>query len=223
MVAESENGPVALPVTLACTPPLLETATLAVAEDPTATFPKSMAEGVTVMLTGSWPCPLTAKVKVVVTGDALPALVSVKVTVPDCGPTEVGAKVALKDCVPPAFTLNDAGLTANKPLLLDTVPVNASVEPLVKATDWGAEVVPVDTLPKFSEAGLRDKLSAMPVPVTATVRVRGQDGFWGSVAVMLIVPRASPAAAGANEIWTLPEGETGDTVKAPELLVAENW
>jgi hypothetical protein len=130
--------------------------------------------------------------------------------------------VALKDCVPPAFTLNDAGLTANKPLLLDTVPVNASVEPLVKVTDWGAEVVPVDTLPKFSEAGLRDKFSAMPVPVTATVRVRGQDGFWGSVAVMLIVPRAAPAAAGANEICMLPE-ETGETVKTPELLVAENW
>ncbi len=157
------------------------------------------------------------------TGDALPVLVSVKVTVPDWGPTEVGAKVALKDCVPPAFTLNDAGLTANRPLLLDTVPVKASVEPLVKVTDWGAEVVPVDTLPKFSELGLSDKFSEMPAPVTAMVRVRGQDEFCGSVAVMLMVPRAAPAAAGANEICTLPEGETGETLKTPELLVAENW
>jgi hypothetical protein len=156
---------------------------------PTATLPNGTLVGLIVSCgCVCVPLPLRA----IVSGD--PGALLVIEILPVAAPVVVGANLAVNVVLCPALSV-----VAASPLMLYPVPVadppeiaTLVVPPFVSVMDAVA-LLPTSKGPKFTLDGLALRLACVPVPLNAIVIV----GFV-ALLVIVIVPEALPAAAGAN-------------------------
>jgi hypothetical protein len=171
---------------------------------PSGTLPKATLDGVKLIRGAGAPAPVPVRFSAV--GE--PATLLVKVTVPVAAVVPVGANFTLNVLFPPAAMFS--GVV--KPLMVKPVPLMAALEivsvalPAFEMVTVFELLVPSVTVPKATGEGLSEICGASPAPDNGRV--------FGEVLALLVIvmlPEAGPAVAGANL--------TLSVVEAPAVIV----
>jgi len=169
--------------------PVLVSVTFFVALLPTARLLKASAEGLIEICA----CDAgTVPLRLILSGD--PGALETMETVPVGLPADVGVSVAVNEAVWPGFRLCGGRLVIVKPAPAIVAPVmDTGAVPGFDNVTEAEPLLPTETLPKFTLAGLAAKDPWVPVPARATDTVESE-----ALPVIVTLPEAAPAAVGVN-------------------------